>query len=70
MNESGQEFAVSGIENKQRYSSVCQGVPSQNESEEGMSIMKSTWNEGQFSDLHSDDDPIVVNIKTEDGWTI
>ena len=62
-----QESFVSNLENFQRTPSVSNEDPTRNRTGyQGMSSMKSTWNEGQFNDLHFEIDPLVINIKTEE----
>ena len=54
-------------EHLEKDPSVCLQLSAINETcDQDMLTVKSTWNEGQFSNLHSEDDPLVINIKTEE----
>ena len=54
------EPLVGNSENDPRQPSVSKGEI------RNTSDLKSTWNEGQFNDLHFASDPLVINIKAEE----
>ena len=60
------ESLITTVQNSDRNPSVGHQVSAMNgTSSQNISIIKSTWNEGKFSDLHFADAPLVINIKTE-----
>jgi len=61
------ESPITTVQNNEINPSVChQESAMKGTIGQSVSTLNSTWNEGQFSDLHFADDPMVINIKTEE----
>ena len=62
-----QGSSVDIVNNFQRGQYFCHKVSSNHQtSEHGMASVKSAWNEGKYPDLHFINEPLAINIKTEE----